>query len=82
MYTRHIYSFPQDHEPFDFIEYFAGKGEMTRMLRYSGLFSAALDLKYTDGVRANLKEDYMDITTSAGFALLGCASEIYVYIRI
>lgn len=60
----------QDRFLFEYLEFFAGKAEATRMFKYGGFRTGRLDKEYMSvhGSRMNP----MDLTTNAGMAMLGC----------
>ena len=51
------------------MELYAGRGKTTDVIRKSGGAAAALDINYH--VPNEGKQNYMDLSTPAGFALLG-----------
>ena len=55
-------------QEFDYIEYFAGKGNLTRMMRSAEYKSVRLDLK--DHTPEATKNNFMDLSHAAGFAFL------------
>ena len=57
-------------QEFDYIEYFAGKGNLTTQMRSAQYKSVRLDLK--DHTPKTKKSNYMDLTHAAGFAFSGC----------
>ena len=55
----------------DFIEFYAGKGNLHRMMRAAGRLKALrFDLKDNEGLHRN--SNFMDLNASAGFACLSC----------
>ena len=56
-------------QEFDYIEYFAGKGNLTRLMRSAEYRSVRLDL--LDHTPEAMKNNYMDLSHAAGFAFLG-----------
>ena len=67
-------------EDVDWIEFFAGKAEATRMMRKAGLVGLRLDLLYNEDVPSG-KQNFMDICTAAGFAFLGSMSVVHAVVQ-
>lgn len=59
----------QESRPLQWIEFFAGKAEATRMFRQHGFDSAKLDIQYMKANGDGMNP--MDLCTDAGFAFLG-----------
>lgn len=57
-------------DPFQWIEFFAGKAEATKAFQRRGYKTARLDINYMDLATGN---NPMDLLTDAGFGLLGPA---------
>lgn len=55
-------------EGLQWVEFFAGKAEATRMMRYGGLRSAKLDITYMEAEPG--RQNPMDLTTDSGMAFL------------
>ena len=60
-------------QKYDFIEFFAGKAWVSRIMKYKGYSVAALDIMYGEDVPHG-KQNAMDLLTDAGFAFLGATS--------
>ena len=61
-----------DHcQEIDYIEYFAGVGNLTRQMRAMRYRSARLDIKDYARKNPKTKSNYMDMNTGAGYAFLG-----------
>ena len=56
----------QDTQPYSWVEFFAGRGEATRMFRLAGHQSARLDI--LDMTAKPGKENPMDLCSDAGMA--------------
>ena len=52
----------------EYIEYFAGHGNLTKQMRAAKYRSARLDIK--DHTPKNTKSNYMDLNTASGYAFL------------
>lgn len=63
------FCFLQDDITFNWVEFFAGRAEATRMFQCSGYKTAKLDVIYMKA--KDLKMNPMDITSDAGLAILG-----------
>ncbi len=60
------------YEAYGFIEFFAGYGWVTRCIRNLGVPAASFDLDYLKDVNPD-KQNYMDLTSPAGYAYTGFA---------
>ena len=59
---------PRQETQFDMLEYFAGRGNLTRCMRLAGFKTASYDLNYKGSRKPRVyKSNPMDITTAAGF---------------
>ena len=52
------------------VEFFAGRGNLTKCMKLSGIPTAALDIKYAP--ENNRKSNAMDLNSVSGFAPFGC----------
>lgn len=69
-------------QEFDCVEFYAGRANLTRMMRLSGYRAAKLDYLYGGQVGSSRKPhntNPMDLLSVSGFALL--ALNIYIYIH-
>ena len=60
---------------YDCVEFFAGKGNLSKCMRLSGLSTLSLDVKYPavpDGSNQKHEVNCMDMTTTSGFWPFGC----------
>lgn len=60
----------QDQFRFEYLEFFVGKAEATRMFKYGGFRTGRLDKDYMSVHKGRMNP--MDLLTDAGMALLGC----------
>ena len=67
-------------EPFQWVEFFAGRAEATRSFRKNHYRSARLDLMYMDGKEGRMNP--MDILTPAGMARLARTDRFLVHFDI
>ncbi|CAL1165907.1 unnamed protein product [Cladocopium goreaui] len=56
-------------EAYGFVELFSGEAWTSRCMRNSHVKTASFDIRYGDPDRNPLKQDHMDLCTSAGFSL-------------
>lgn len=64
-------------QKFDYTEFFAGAGWVNRCMKGCGLNTAAFDINYGPNPRPG-KQDYMDLLSDAGFALLFTNDQFHV----
>ena len=72
-------------QEFDCVEFYAGRANLTRMMRLSGYRAAKLDYLYGGQVGSSRKPhntNPMDLLSVSGFALLALNIYIYIYTLI
>ena len=71
-FTKHLVScFSLASQEFDYVEFYAGKGNLSRCMRASGIRTASLDLLYRVKGSERHHSNCMDILSPAGFWNLG-----------
>ena len=78
MVRNHMFSAFQ---AFDVVEFYAGKGNLSRMMKLSGYRTVSLDLLYgsrtsRDGMKTR-KSNPFDILSPSGFATLGNIIDLF-----
>ena len=60
-------------EELNFVEFYAGVGNVWKAVSESGFPAARADVAYCDTPPSSMKQNPMDILSSAGFASFGCS---------
>ena len=67
-------------QEFEYLEFYAGVGNLTRQARACGYTSARFDILDNKHPNPKRKTNYMDLTSKSGFALLRYMSCFHFYI--
>lgn len=68
-------------EELNFVEFYAGVGNVWQAVSESGYPAARVDVQYHETPSNHLKQNPMDILSSAGFANFGCTNPNMVYVN-
>lgn len=65
--------------PFQFVEFFAGDGNVANSCRYAMITTAMLDLRKGDALPRKRKRNPFDMTTDSGFVILRCITRPNIF---